>query len=290
MGRHSLLAFVDGEPVGLLRMMFWDIEGSRDIAVCNLEVRPAHRRRGIGTALLRVGLDHCVEQQKPTVIGTGILSDEIRGFWGDRLGLTCGLVERESQLVLADVDPEMMRRWIEQRHERAGDYLLEHVRGSFPPELRDAVAALNTAMNDAPYDDLDVDDEVWTAADVEAEDEFRRVRGEQRWTTIAFAPTGEPAGLTAVILIDDDETFGVQNNTVVLDAHRERGIGRWLKADMWQRLRADRPALQTLLVDNAASNDVMLAINDAMGFRETARYADWQGEAATMRARLGSST
>ena len=165
MGRHSLLAFVDDEPVGLLRMMFWDIEGSRDLAVCNLEVRPAHRRRGIATALLRVGLDHCVEQQKPTIIGTGLLSAEIQGFWGGRLGLECGLVERESQLVLDDVDPALMQRWVERRSERASDYRLEHVRGPFPPELRDVVAELNTAMNDAPDDDLDVDDEVWTLSE-----------------------------------------------------------------------------------------------------------------------------
>ena len=286
MGRFTLLAFRGAEPVGLLRMMFWDIEGSRDLAVCNLEVRPAHRRRGIGTDLLRAGLAHGAERQKSIVIGTGILSDATQGFWGDHLGLSCGLVERESRLQLVDVDGDLMQRWIEQRCDRAADYRVEHVRGPFPPELRSAVATLKTAMNDAPDDDLELDDETWTATDVEADDQFRLARGEQRWSTIAFTIDGQPAGMTEVILIDEDETFGVQGNTAVLADHRDRGIGRWLKADMWQRLRAHRPTLESLLVENAASNAAMLAINDAMGFRETVRYADWQGEISQLAARL----
>lgn len=288
MGRHSLLATVEGEPVGLLRMMFWDIEGSRDLSVCNLEVVPAHRRRRVATRLLDHAVAECIDRGKPTMIGTGVLSDATRGFWEIWLGLPCGLIERESQLVLGDVDPELMQGWVDQRRARAGDYRLTHVRGSFPPELRKAVATLNTAMNDAPLDDLDVDREIWSAADVGAEDELRRLRGEIRWATLAFAPDGGPAGLTAVLLNDDDPTFGVQTNTVVLDAHRERGIARWLKADMWQRLRADRPELTSLLVENAASNDAMLGINDAMGFRETVRYADWQGDVDALRDRLRS--
>ena len=286
MGRHTLLATVAGEPVGLLRMMFWDIEGSRDIAVCNLEVVPNHRRRRVGTTLLAHAIDECIARAKPTVIGTGVLSTDTRGFWEGWLGLSCGLVERESELLLGDVELRLMQDWVAQRTQRASDYRLTHVRGAFPPELREAVATLNTAMNDAPLDDLDVDPEIWTPDAVAAEDDLRRLRGETRWTTVAFAPNGDPAGLTAVLLNDDDPTFGVQSNTVVLDAHRERGIGRWLKADMWQRLRADRPELARLLVENAASNNAMLAINDAMGFRETVRYADWQGDAAMMRDRL----
>ena len=283
---HAFLAFVDDVPAGLVRLRHFELEGSRNIAVCQIEVRPSFRRRRIATTLLRRAVDHCLDHEKSIVIGTGVDGDPVRGFWGSWLGLQCGLVERESQLAVPSVDAELMQRWIEQRHARAGDYRLAHVRGACPPELRAAVATLNTAMNDAPLDDLEVDPEIWTEADVVAEDDFRRQRGEERWMNIVFAPDGEPAGLSAVVLNDEDRSWGSQDNTVVIEAHRERGIARWLKADMWQRLRADRPELDLLLVENAASNDAMLAINEAMGFRETVRWSEWQADATELRATL----
>ena len=252
-------------------------------------VRVKSLRRRVGTTLLHHAVRRCVDAAKPKVIGTGIDSEATQAFWGGWAGMSRGLVERESRLAIADVDTDLMGRWVEQRQLRAADYTLHHLRGPFPPELREAVATLNTAMNDAPLDDLDVDPEIWTAADVAAEDELRQLRGEQRWTSIVFSPDGRPAGLTAVLLTDDEPSLGIQTNTVVLDAHRQRGIGRWLKADMWQRLRAERPQLDALLVENAASNDAMLAINNAMGFRETVRYADWQGDAGELLTRLGEA-
>ena len=59
--------------------------------------------------------------------------------------------------------------------------------------------------------------------------------------------------------------------------HRNRGLGRWLKAEMWRQLREQRPDVRTLDTGNAESNDAMLAINEAMGFKPHARLGIWQG-------------
>ncbi|MEM9521073.1 MAG: GNAT family N-acetyltransferase [Actinomycetota bacterium] len=284
--RAGVLARHGDAWVGLSRLLFFELEGSRDVAVCNVDVRPAWRRQGVGTQLLREAVAICAAEGKTTLIGSGLDSEEMRALWGAKAGLHKGLVERESMLRLDRVDGRLMAGWVARSAARTSGYRLVHFRGATPLIHRPAVAALNTAMNEAPTDALELEREVWNDADVAAADEFRAARGEDVWTTICQAPDGSPAGTTVIILGGLGAGFGAQANTVVLDGHRRQGIGRWLKADMWSRLRADRPDIHTLLVDNAASNAPMLAINDAMGFQESNRYADWQGAVTDVRARL----
>lgn len=284
--RRNLLALVDGEPAGLGRSLVRNLQGRRDTAIFNVEVRPRYRRGGLGTTLARELTAIAAGDGLTKVEGSGLDTPATRAFWGGHLGLRLGLVERESRLDVRTVDEALMTCWIDARVERAADYRLISVRGECGPELRSAVAELNTAMNDAPSDDLQLEALAWTEDDVATAEAATQARGQEKWMTLALAPDGAPAGLTAVFVNDTDPTYGVQGNTVVIAAHRQRGIGRWLKAAMWRRLRSERPQLQYLLVENAASNLPMLTINEEMGFVEVNRYADWQGTVAALRARL----
>ena len=109
----------------------------------------------------------------------------------------------------------------------------------------------------------------------EMKDYFEQ-RGRERWVSILLAPDGEPAGLTAVSIDTRRPRFAGQGDTVVIDAHRRRGLGRWLKADMWLRMRQDAPFVDAIDTGNAESNDPMLAINVAMGFRPLISWSAWQ--------------
>ena len=55
---------------------------------------------------------------------------------------------------------------------------------------------------------------------------------------------------------------------------------------MWRRLRENHPELTRLRTGNADSNDGMLAINVAMGYRPAHESAGWQADVATLRAGL----
>jgi mycothiol synthase len=102
----------------------------------------------------------------------------------------------------------------------------------------------------------------------------------------AVDPDGGPVGHTTVHVNPRRPEASWQWDTVVLDRHRRRGIGRWLKAEMWRWLREAEPEVTRLRTGNAESNDAMLAINVAMGFREAAVYGAWQAPISTYRAVL----
>jgi hypothetical protein len=68
----------------------------------------------------------------------------------------------------------------------------------------------------------------------------------------------------------------VQGDTGVEPAHRNLGLGRWIKATTALRLLKDRPTTEVVETWNSGVNAPMLRINDAMGYRPVAEWQEWR--------------
>ena len=274
---YVAVAMLGDVAVGLLRASFHHLEANSEKAEITIDVHPDHRRQGHGTALLLHVLSMCERKARTAILAFGPDTELSEAFWSS-FGMTKGMVERESRLWLADTDEQMMLDWVARRDERASDYVLHHYEGRTPDHLLDAAVIAMNAMNDAPTDDLDWDDDNWTPQEIREMDDFLLGMGRTRWVTIAMDGSGNTAGMTAISIQNDKPRFAFQGNTAVLSNHRNRGIGRWLKADMWLRLRRDAPFVEAINTDNAESNDPMLAINVAMGFTPQMGWGAWQAQ------------
>jgi len=80
-------------------------------------------------------------------------------------------------------------------------------------------------------------------------------------------------------------TIAKQNDTGVDPAHRDKGLGRWMKAAMLLRLLDEKPDVVKIDTGNAGSNAPMLGINHAMGFRLAKVSGNWQGDIDVLRTR-----
>lgn len=219
---------------------------------------------------------------RTSVIAWGDYTTQRDAFWTG-LGAELRYTEQEASLDMATVDPQLMAQWIE-----AGpsDLQLVHWSRRCPEEWIRAQVATANAMNDAPTDDLDMADTVVDAAMVRTEIEARNARGLEYQGVLAVTADGEAAGTTEVFVNRHRPAASWQWSTVVLPAHRGRRIGRWLKAAMWQRLRATEPGVTGLQTGNAASNAHMLAINTEMGFKPTHLMGCWQADLEVLEAGL----
>jgi hypothetical protein len=133
------------------------------------------------------------------------------------------------------------------------------------------------SINDAPLDDLDIEDEVFPPERIRTYEEAQRARGYRVHRVVArHRDTGELAGHTVVAVDSARPHLGYQHDTTVVQAHRGHRLGLLLKADMNLWLAESEPALRTVDTWNAESNDHMIAVNEALHYRWMGRGLELQ--------------
>ncbi len=278
--RHQrVVAFTDSNTAAAIGHVELNTDAA-NAAVAGVEITPSDDRTA--AAVLAELLRLARADGRTSIIAWGDHTPAADAFWTG-LGAELRYTEQESRLDLAAVDPELMAQWI-----AAGpaDLELVHWTRHCPEDRIDALVATANAMNDAPTDDLEIADTVVDAAMVRAEIEARAARGLEYHGVLAVTADGEAAGTTEVFVNRHRPAASWQWSTVVMPAHRGRGIGRWMKAAMWQRLRRTEPEVTALQTGNAASNAHMLAINSEMGFVPTHLTGCWQADLEVLRTSL----
>jgi GNAT superfamily N-acetyltransferase len=271
----AYLAVVAGRPVAT-GMTFTSERDNTHLAWLRLTVHPECRQRGYGSRLF----EHLVEEVRAagrTSVGTdGWDTDRTRAF-AKKFGLEVKSQAIQRRQHLKEIDVADIRRHYDEAAAVATDYELLRLPGRTPPALVDTVVEVSRAINDAPTDDLDIEDEVFSAERLAAYEEASAARGNRDYRVIArHRRTGEAAGHTAVGVESDRPTVAHQGDTAVVRAHRGHRLGMLLKTDMLLWLAEVEPQIETLDTWNAESNDHMIAVNEALGYRVMGRELQLQ--------------
>jgi GNAT superfamily N-acetyltransferase len=271
----AYLARVGDRAVGVSLLVTPERDNTH-LAALWLAVDPEQRRRGYGSGLLERMQDEAVGRGR-TVLGTdGWESDRTLGF-AARHGL-----ERRSQAVLrrqhlAELDRGLVEKLYAEAAAAAADYELLRVPGRTPADLVDDMVALVAAINDAPTDDLEVEDEVFTPERLAAYEEAQLASGDRLLRLVARSrSTGELAGHTVVAVESPRPAFAHQHDTAVARRHRGHRLGMLLKAGMVLWLAEAEPQVETVDTWNAESNHHMIAVNEALGYRAMGRELQLQ--------------
>ncbi len=273
-GRH-FVADDGGEAVGALivNTSEWD---NHDLAWLALDIHPAHRRRGHGTALLEAAYDVSRAMGRSLIGIDGWEGQSTRGF-AAAVGFEekSRAVNRRQHL---DELPEGLVEKVRDEAARAATaYELVRMGRRSPDELLGPLAELAAAINDSPLDDLELEDEVYTAERVRAFEEAQEASGMRLYRVLArHRGTGELAGHTVVTVDSERPTLGNQEDTAVARAHRGHRLGALLKAEMVLWLAETEPQLETIDTWNAESNDHMVGVNELLGYRVMGRELEFQ--------------
>lgn len=251
----------------------WD---NTDLAWLWLSTHPEMRRRGIGSELMNAMLDLTRQTGRTKVGCDGWESTATYGF-AEKHGF-----EKKSQAinrrqVLAEVDRDLVDRLYDEATAAAADYELVRIVGRTPDDLIDKVAELTAAINDAPLDDLDIEDEVFPPERIRNYENATLRRGHRMYRLVAqHRESGVLAGHTIVAVEQERPQIGHQHDTSVIRDHRGHRLGLLLKAGMVRWLGEAEPQLETIDTWNAESNDHMIAVNEQLGYRALGRGLQFQ--------------
>lgn len=283
--RHDRSAVLDGDTArALVHLELEADEANRHRA--NVEVFGARHDPEAGRVGLAAALEVAEADGRTVVTGWGPNIAAEAGFWTD-LGAELKLRERISALDMTAVDGALMDEWIAAGARRADDVHLVHFVDRCPDEYLAPWIESQLAMNDMPFEGLDVNAWSIDADDVRREEVTLERLGLRAMSVLAIDADGRAAAHTRVHVVPDRPEASYQWDTAVVARHRGRGIGKWVKAAMWRRLRQYEPAATRLTTGNAQSNDAMLAINVAMGYTPVLEFGAFEGDLAEMRRRLG---
>lgn len=243
-----------------------------------MHVRTAleHRRKGYATTIFEHAERYCAELGRTSIGTDGFDTDDTLGFT-ESLGLKQAASEVFRRQHLRKVDEDLLQRLLQESEAASADYELIEVVGPVPEELIEAYAEMSNAINDAPTEGLDVEDEVFDAARIRAYEKTQEVRHQTLYRVIArHRPTGELVGHTAVAVKRLQPWQGYQHDTTVVRDHRGHRLGLRLKARMAQVLREMEPELEYVDTTNAGSNDHMIAVNERLGYEVMGRSLEFQ--------------
>lgn len=268
---------VDGsELLGALRLTLREADNT-STAMAEVTVRPAARRRGIGTRLATVAQDRAAESGRTLIVSESPDGGPAEAF-ARHLGFEAVLSEHRQRL---DVTPESIPAWQTLRAEAA-----EHAQGyrtllwgdSVPEEHLSDFAYLMARMStDIPLDQMEWQPEHWDGDRIRKQEALYTARRRRAYNAGAVhEETGRLVAYTTLAYMPATRDNAGQWDTIVDPAHRGHRLGMLIKVDNLLNALRHEPETRSVFTWNALTNTHMNAINAGLGFRPVDRWWEWQ--------------
>jgi len=282
----------DNEGKGIIaagHINFLDKEENQHLARFDIAVLSQFRQRGIARRLLALIAEIPRREGRRLLWGATHGAVPAGEAFMRRLGAHMALADHTNQLDLRELNRDLLRIWQDRAAERAADYEFGLWEGELPEEELEEVAAMYEAINRAPRGDLEMEDEHWTAAQIREFERADRARGNESWSMyVRQKGSRRIAGWTDVAWNPNRPEILQQRGTAVFPEFQNRGLGRWLKAAMLEKVLRDRPQVRYVRTGNADMNAPMLKINTELGFKPFRSHYTWQVETANVLGYLAS--
>jgi mycothiol synthase len=227
----------------------------------DLWIHPDHRRRSVGTGLLKAALPAIAKSGRTKLLG--ILKDETAGAHFTA-SLGCHIVQRTvvQRLDVASVPPST---W---DVSPSPGYQLTHWIGPTPDDLLAGYAAARPAIQDAPAGEAGYQQPNWTPERIRQSEQQLADQGtEERVVVAVEEASGRIVGVTSMLFYPHRPDYGYQSDTSVIGEHRGHGLGVAMKAAMMRWIRAERPQTAIVLTTTAKANEHMIDVNLRVGYK-----------------------
>jgi len=269
---RALARSADGDVVGWGLAYWRDDPGG---ATMRMFVDAAHRRAGVATAIGaalaetaraagRMGIN--VEVAPSSAADAAVRSAE---------GFTGNLVIELNRTAVREIARDLLERWRDEGVAAEGYSLIAYDAPCPTDDLALEFIRAREVMNEAPRSE-GVPESTYTVEELRAVEAAGTAAHQDWWNVgVRHDATGELVGISELYLPVNRPWMGFQGDTGVRPDHRGHGLGAWMKAVNHLRLADERPDVEWVQTWNATSNEPMLRINRALGFRAMQSFQAW---------------
>jgi len=281
-GPRQVWAAYEGDQVLGFATVVYPDRRLLDWANPRVFVSESHRRRGIGTALLRELVADAGARGRTTLACELVRIGTEGDHWARAVGFTDTQRTCWQMLYVADVDPALWEIPVPE------GFRLVQWADAAPDELVAAFAAARNAIADAPRGDSSYQNEEWTVARVrQVEADLREAGDDSRFVVAVHEETGAVAALTGMRLDPRRVDLCWQRDTAVVAQYRGLGLGRVVKAAMMRWLLTDIPDLGRVTTSTAADNAYMIRVNEQIGYTHYSEMGLFEAPVERIGAALG---
>jgi len=268
------------EIIAFCQSMIFQTGDNEHIVRFRIEVLSEYRRQGIGKEALKVLLSFAKRHKRTLWFSFTWDNIPATTLFFERLGARRGSEMKTNQLKIEEFDRGLVERWLKHSEKLKQGFDLGLWDGAYPDSEIEAVASLFQVVgNDQPRDSLEMEDMNISPQFLRDIEKKMFATGEQRWTIYSKDKLRSNfVGLTEVFWNPNRAMILNQGFTGVYPQYRNKGIGRWLKAEMMNKILTERPEVKFIRTGNANSNAPMLKINMEMGFKPYIANTIWQVE------------
>jgi GNAT superfamily N-acetyltransferase len=274
-----------GGPILGVAMMELPLRDNTRSAEVTVAVHPAHRRRGVGTAIVEAMTEH--GRADGRLVLNSIVDVPLDASGDDRASFAFApTVGFEPMLsgnirhlaVPMDVDRTAKLRAEVAQARDADAYRFLTFEAPWPAEyLEDQCALFQCMSTDEPHGDEGHEEEIWDAERVGENDSLRVARGARVLIAVAqHIDSGRLVACTELAIGAESPGQAWQMLTVVEPEHRGHRLGLAIKLANVELLRERAPEVRIIVTGNASVNAPMIAVNDMMGFEVASEGNFWQ--------------
>ena len=267
------------EMIAQGNVAFVHTDENQHLAQFDIIVHPTYRRQGIGKQLLGLITTAAQAEHRRLLMTDTIDRIPAGEAFMQRIGAKKGLEGHMNQLRVDELDHDLIHNWLEDGQKNAQKFELGLWEGVYPEEHLNEIVELFELENQQPLQDLEMEETHVTPQQLREMEKMDTARGNQRSTYYVIEKaSGKFAGYTETIWNANRPEFLRQDMTGVFPEYRGKGLGRWLKAAMLERMLLTHPQIKFVRTQNADTNAAMMRINNELGFKPTIASILWQIE------------
>ncbi|MGN6754505.1 MAG: GNAT family N-acetyltransferase [Intrasporangium sp.] len=263
--RYDLVAVEDGVVLGGV-MIYLPMEDNREIVWLVVDVDPAHRRRGVGRALVAAAEAEVPADRHEFIVPANVPADQVSDHPYRRFAESVGYA-------VSTVSTERARAWpvdrarLDELAVSPAGYRLESYVDGVPEAYRPSLGVLKGLIDvDAPTGDIE-----WEASPVSPEhyaEELRRhvASGRRLVESVALDASGGVVAYSEIVVPSVPERHMTQEGTLVRSDHRGHRLGLAVKVANLQALLDLEVKSPSIRTGNDDANRHMIAINEQLGF------------------------